>query len=192
MFKRCILLSIAISTLLLANHANGEKQIECANGKVPVYRNSSFIKCVSKQDAQKDAPDWLKKYKLLSIHEQTTKHASLEHICANGEIPVLRDVRDPSSVIKCIPETDYDKSLLPEWAKEYKVLGISEEDYNERLKHRFNKDKIIEWLVIGLVIIAIMSLPINILWRFRFKIPAYLFAMVTALAVIAIPFIFGW
>ncbi|EJF88129.1 hypothetical protein ME1_00795 [Bartonella vinsonii subsp. arupensis OK-94-513] len=139
MFKRFILLVIAISTLLLANHANGEKQIECAN----------------------------------------------------GEIPVLRDVRDPSSVIKCIPKTDYDKSLLPEWAREYKVLGISEEDYNERLKHRFNKDQIIEWFVIGLVIIAIMSLPINILWRFRFKIPAYLFAMVTALAVIAIPFIFG-
>ncbi|SPU26592.1 Uncharacterised protein [Candidatus Bartonella washoeensis] len=132
--------------------------------------------------------------------QQSKDYDPWKHICVNGKIPVLRDVRDPSSVIKCISEAEanYDKSLLPEWARKYKVIGvgpkvaaISEEDYNEILEHRFDKNKIIEWFVIGLVIIAIMSLPINILWRFRLKIPACLFAMVTALAVIAIPFIFG-
>ncbi|MCZ2159281.1 hypothetical protein NPX99_08540 [Bartonella sp. 220] len=67
----------------------------------------------------------------------------------------------------------------------------STNNYNETKKSRF-EGRIIEWFVIGLVIIAIMSLPINIFWRFRLHIPAYLFAMVTALAVIVIPFIFGW
>ncbi|WP_208439727.1 hypothetical protein [Bartonella grahamii] len=143
MSKRFILLVIAISTLLFANHANGEKQVECANGEIPVYQNSSFIKCVSKQDAQKDTPDWLRRYKLLSIHEQNNRQDSQQ---------VLLD--------------------------------------NQPEKKRFGKDKIIEWFIIGFIIITIMSLPINILWRFRLKIPAFLFAIMTTLAVIAIPFVF--
>lgn len=55
----------------------------------------------------------------------------------------------------------------------------------------FDKN-IIDWFIIGFIIVAIMSLPINILWRFRLKIPACLFAIMTALFVFSIPYIFDW
>ncbi len=35
-----------------------------------------------------------------------------------------------------------------------------------------------------------MSLPINILWRFRLRIPALLFAIMTALVITAIPYMY--
>ncbi len=57
-------------------------------------------------------------------------------------------------------------------------------------KNRFDRNETIEWFIISFIIITIMSLPINILWRFRLKIPAFLFTIMTVLAVIAIPFIF--
>ncbi|EJF86931.1 hypothetical protein MCY_00581 [Bartonella rattimassiliensis 15908] len=126
--------------------------------------------------------------------QSLAKHVSSEHPCPNGQIAVFRDVQNPSSFIKCIPETDYDKSLLPEWARKYKLVGIGEDSYNEILERRFKKarikSQIIQCFIIGFIIITIMSLPINILWRFRLKIPAFLFTIMTALAVIAIPFIF--
>ncbi|UNF42998.1 hypothetical protein MNL08_04020 [Bartonella krasnovii] len=117
-------------------------------------------------------------------------------LCPDDQIAVLRDINNPSSFIKCIPETDYDKSLLPEWARKSKILSIGEDSYNKILERRFKKarikSQIIQCVVIGFIIITIMSLLINILWRFRLKIPAFLFAILTVLSVIFFPFIFDW
>ncbi|QEE12715.1 hypothetical protein D1092_07100 [Bartonella krasnovii] len=50
----------------------------------------------------------------------------------------------------------------------------------------------LQWFIVGFIITTIMSIPINILWRFRFKVPACLLTIMTALAIMAIPFIFSW
>ncbi|EJF95590.1 hypothetical protein [Bartonella elizabethae] len=149
MFKRFILLTIAITSLLFSNHANSEQStnytpyssiVQCENGEIPVYHGSSIIKCVSKEDSEKNVPDWLKKYKLLSIHKEENKYRFQQ-------------------------SHEYEKLI------------------NNHIK---------EWFVIGFIIITMMSLPISLLWRFRFKISACLFGTATLLSIIAIPYIFGW
>ncbi len=110
-------------------------------------------------------------------------------LCPDGQIPVLRDVRNPSSFIACVDSKEIPPTEgLPR--DKFKLIATNEEKYNEILKRRLKKRQTIEWFVIGFIIITIMSLPINILWRFRLKIPAFLFTIMTVLAVIAIPFIF--
>ncbi|WP_375694690.1 hypothetical protein [Bartonella sp. AC158YNML] len=117
-------------------------------------------------------------------------------LCPDGQIPVLRDVRNPSSFVTCISEEilDYNfnkfKKLREELGNDIRLASISEKDYYELLKHHSKKKQIIEWFVIGFIIITIMSLPINILWRFRLRIPALLFAIMTALVITAIPYMY--
>ncbi|WP_375689825.1 MULTISPECIES: hypothetical protein [unclassified Bartonella] len=84
----------------------------------------------------------------------------------------------------------FQKSDIPLYMKSENGECYRFDVVDKKISH-FNK-KIKEWFVIGFIIITIMSLPINILWRFRLKIPAFLFTIMTALAVIAIPYIYGW
>ncbi len=127
--------------------------------------------------------------------QPSTKNASSEHLCLDGKIPVFRDIQNRSSFVTCASEEILDyiySNELNELPRDkFTITAIEEKTYNEFLKHYFNRNKIIEWFVIGFVIVTIMSLPINILWRFRLKIPACLFAIMTALSVIAIPYILG-
>ncbi|MET3589630.1 hypothetical protein ABID23_000714 [Bartonella silvatica] len=116
-------------------------------------------------------------------------------LCPDGQIPVLRDVRNPSSFVACVDSKEIPPTEeLPR--DKFRLIATNEKKYNEILERRFKKDRIksqiIQCFVIGLIIITIMSLPINVLWRFRLKIPAFLFAILTVLSVIAIPFIFDW
>ncbi|MBX4335590.1 hypothetical protein [Bartonella raoultii] len=115
----------------------------------------------------------------------------LQNMCIDGQIPVLRDVQNPDSFITCVSEEILGDTGLPK--DKFKLIATSEDNYNKAIKSRFNRDKTIEWFVIGFVmtiIIAIMSILISLLWRFKFKISAYLFGIVTLLSVIAVPFIF--
>ncbi|WP_208442371.1 hypothetical protein [Bartonella raoultii] len=118
----------------------------------------------------------------------------IDALCPDGQIPVLRDLQNPSSFVTCVSEKMLEDSDLPK--DKFKRIATSEEHYNELLKHHVKKDRIksriIQCVIIGFIIITIMSLPINILWRFRLKIPAFLFAILTVLSVLAIPFMFGW
>nr|WP_246744235.1 MULTISPECIES: hypothetical protein [Bartonella] len=121
-----------------------------------------------------------------------TEHVSSGPPCSNGQIAVFRDVQKPSSFITCISERmlDYISKEIPRGP--FRIISIEEKDYLRILRRHFNKNNRIEWFVIGFIIITIMSLPINILWRFRLKISAFLFTIMTALAVIAIPYIYGY
>ncbi|WP_273789948.1 hypothetical protein [Bartonella sp. ML70XJBT] len=122
----------------------------------------------------------------------------IDALCPDGEIPVLRDINNPNSFVTCVSKKMLDyfySNKLQELPKDqYSIVAI--EDYYELLKYHVKKDRIksqiIKCVVIGFIIITIMSLPINILWRFRLKIPAFLFAILTVLSVIAIPFMFSW
>ncbi|WP_158305306.1 hypothetical protein [Bartonella tribocorum] len=48
----------------------------------------------------------------------------------------------------------------------------------------------LQWFIVGFIITTLMSVPIRLLWRFEFKIPACLFTIMTTLAIISVPFIF--
>ncbi|CDO49547.1 hypothetical protein BM1374166_01903 [Bartonella tribocorum] len=54
-----------------------------------------------------------------------------------------------------------------------------ETNYNQLGKETFFKKRIIEWIIVILVIITVMSIPISLLWRFKFKVSAYLLAITT-------------
>ncbi|EJF84362.1 hypothetical protein [Bartonella rattimassiliensis] len=114
----------------------------------------------------------------------------IEALCPDGQIPVLRDVQNPSSFITCVDSKEAGPIIVAKNGVKFRVFALNEKHYEEILERRFKKARIIQCFVIGFIIITIMSLPINILWRFRLKIPAFLFTIMTALAVIAIPFIF--
>ncbi|EJF87778.1 chaperone dnaJ [Bartonella rattimassiliensis 15908] len=62
----------------------------------------------------------------------------------------------------------------------------------EELNFNLNKAMIVEWFITGFIIITVMSVPINLLWRFKLKISAYLFAIMTASLVILIPWYANW
>lgn len=125
---------------------------------------------------------------LMKINSDYGKY--IESLCPDGQIPVLGDLENTSSFITCVdskeihPDKKYPKD-------KFRTVAISEKAYNEIFERRLKKGQTIQWFIMGFIIITIMSLPINILWRFRLKIPAFLFAILTVLSVIAIPFIFN-
>ncbi len=125
-----------------------------------------------------------------------TKHVSSESPCPKGQIAVFRDLQKRSSFITCISEgmLDYIYNDIPKEISTgpFRIISIEANNYLRILRRYFNKNNRIEWFVIGFIIITIMSLPINILWRFRLKISAFLFAIMTALVIIAIPYIYGY
>ncbi|WP_175869565.1 hypothetical protein [Bartonella gabonensis] len=120
----------------------------------------------------------------------------IDALCPDGQIPVLRDVQNPYSFITCVDSKEAGPIRGEKNGVKFRVVALNEEHYAEILERRFKKarikSQIIQCVVIGFIIITIMSLPINILWRFKLKIPACLFAIMTALSVIAIPYIFSW
>lgn len=121
----------------------------------------------------------------------------IDALCPDGQIPVLRDVQNPSSFITCVDSKEAGPiRYVAKNGVKFRVAALNEEHYEEILERRFKKTRIksqiIQCFIIGFIIITIMSLPINILWRFRLKIPAFLFAILTVLSVISIPFMFVW
>ncbi len=121
-----------------------------------------------------------------------TKHVFSENPCSNGQIAVFRDVQKKSSFVTCISKEmlDYISNEIPRGP--FIITAIEEQSYLRILRRHFIKNNRIEWFIIGFIIITIMSLPINLLWRFRLKISAFLFAIMTALVIIAIPYIYGY
>ncbi|WP_144754744.1 hypothetical protein [Bartonella saheliensis] len=104
--------------------------------------------------------------------EQEEEWSKLEKFsvtsCPSREFPVYRGF----SIIECVSEKELEQDRLKR--NEINIIGLS-----------------LQWFIVGFIITTIMSIPINILWRFRFKIPACLLTIMTALAIMAIPFIIG-
>ncbi|MBX4336381.1 hypothetical protein [Bartonella raoultii] len=149
MFKRFILLTIAISTLLFANYANSEQSKIDEEPFPDLGPNIEVIRRIPDDEFKR------------------MQRESLPYLGPNIE------------VIRRIPDDEYERLT-----NNHTQVQIE--------KNRF-ENTIIEWFVIGFVmtiIIAIMSILISLLWRFKFKISAYLFGIVTLLSVIAVPFIF--
>ncbi|EJF77528.1 hypothetical protein MCQ_01498, partial [Candidatus Bartonella washoeensis Sb944nv] len=129
--------------------------VQCANNEIPIYRGSSIIKCISKEDtARRDVPDF-------------------------G--PNIR-------VIRRIPKSEYE-GLINNHLSNQEFYSENENYINTY--SNLKRDQIIVWFVAGFIVITLMSLPISLLWRFQLKTSACLFAIMTALFVIAIPLYAG-
>ncbi|WP_273755837.1 hypothetical protein [Bartonella sp. MM73XJBT.G] len=162
MFKPFILFAIAISAILFTHHAKSN----CPKDGFFVG-GTSPINCISKEYIRQKIEK-----KRLEI-EQEEEWSKLEKFsvtsCPSKEFPVYRGF----SIIACVLREELEQDRLNR--NEINIIGLS-----------------LQWFIVGFIITTIMSIPINILWRFRFKVPAYLLTIMTALAIMAIPFIFSW
>lgn len=68
--------------------------------------------------------------------------------------------------------------LLDSGINQYNISFSTVSDY-EKTRRRITLDDLLVVIVV-LIFISIMSIIINLLWRFKLKIPAYLFLLTTA------------
>ncbi len=168
MFKPLILFPIAIRFCALAiSTVLFTDPVKSSCGKDGFFvGGTSPINCISKEYIRQKIEK-----KRLEI-EQEEEWSKLEKFsvtsCPSREFPVYRGF----SIIECVSEKELEQDRLKR--NEINIIGLS-----------------LQWFIVGFIITTIMSIPINILWRFRFKIPACLLTIMTALAIMAIPFIIG-
>ncbi|WP_375706875.1 hypothetical protein [Bartonella sp. AA126HLJHH] len=164
LFKHFIFFAIVISAVLFTHHTTSG----CTTDGLFVG-STSPINCISKEYIRQKI-----KKKILE-KEREREWLELEQFsvsaCLGGKFPVYYGV----SIIDCVSE------------EELKQNRLNQNRFNNEINIM---NLFLQWFIVAFVITTIMSVPISLLWRFRFKVPACLFTIMTTLAIIAVPFTF--
>ncbi|UTO28444.1 hypothetical protein [Bartonella harrusi] len=112
---------------------------------------------------------------VVDYHPYRNKQGNNECSCIGDPVPELGDD---------VYVADY-----PSYSNNCRIDTVAELSDDRGKGNKQLEAFIFEWFTVAFIvtiIIAIMSIPISLLWRFKFKISACLFAIMTVLSVIAV------